>query len=204
MQIGLGQVGLDKSGLESILKLHEAGFEVVAGIRKDDVPDITKIARQPQIREFCPHDLSERFGSSAMTKLWLGKNGGRAVFLLRETATQLIRGYGWTGCATSEKVLHGATTFGIRLDGKVSGRGLGLPFLTTILSGSMELYGTKYVWGETWGSNIGAVKIYARAGGELVTTEDSWRPTLNPNPNEAIRGMRRDIRIFLKFPATFV
>jgi phosphoglucosamine mutase len=201
--VELSQVKLSSSGVAAISKLHDAGFEVVAGIRPQDVTTLTEIVKQPHVREYCPNDLTKRFGNSEMVEQWLAKDGGRALFLLRETATQAVRGFGWTRSGTSEKIADGATTFGIRLDERVSGRGLGLPFLTAILSGSAKLYDVKQIWGETWGSNVGAVKVYFRAGAELVTTEDDWRPTLKPTPAEANEDKRRDVRIFFKFPATY-
>src|SRR5215469_13501649 len=124
--VDLSQVELDSAGVAAVSKLHDAGFEVVAGIRPQDVPVLTEIAGQTYVREYCPNDLTKRFGNNEMVEQWLAKNGGRALFLLRESATHVVRGFGWTGPAICEKVADGETTFGIRLDERVSGQGLGL------------------------------------------------------------------------------
>ena len=195
------QVALDADGTEAIAKLHEAGFEVVAGVRVADVPFITEIAQQQAVREQCPNDLAKRFADRAMTEHWLGKNGGRGVFILREIETKQLRGYGWVGLLECDQLPEYENTFAIRLDERVGGRGLGVPFVKAIFSGSKAYYGTKGIWGETWGSNVGAVKTYLRVGGVLVSTADDWRPTLGMGHGD-VYGKRRDIRLLLKFPDT--
>lgn len=199
----LTQVALDQGGAEAIAKLRQAGFEVVAGVRISDVPSITEIAHQQAVVEFCPNDVMKRFGDLEMMEHWLGKNGGRGVFLLRETETKQIRGYGWVGLSKHEQLPEYANTFAVRLDEHVSGQGLGLPFVSAIFSGSRALYGTGGIWGETWGSNVGAVKTYLRVGAVLVSVADDWRPTLGMGQGD-VYGKRRDVRLLMKFPKTLI
>jgi hypothetical protein len=182
-------------------KLKQSGFEVIAGVRMSDVPFITEIAQQKAVREFCPNDLAKRFANREMMERWLGKNGGRGTFLLREIGTKQIRGYGWAGLSKCEQLPEYTNTFAVRLDEGVGGRGLGAPFVAAIFSGSKALYGTTGIWGETWGSNVGAVKTYLRLGAVLVTTADDWRTTLGMGPGD-VYGKRRDVRLLLKFPDT--
>ncbi len=196
-------VALDDMGAEAVLRLREAGFEVVAGVQVADVPTITEIARQKAVLEFCPNDVTKRFGDQAMMEHWLGKNGGRGAFLLREIKTQQIRGYGWTGLSKCEQLPDYAHTFGVRLDERVGGRGFGALFVAAIFSGSKVLYSTRGIWGEAWGSNVGAVKTYLRIGAVLVATTDGWRSTLGTEQDE-VYGKRRDIRLLMKFPNTLI
>ena len=199
--LSLSQFELDPAGTAAVEKLRERGFEVVIGVTHDDVPFITEIAHQHAVREQCPKDLTHRFGNQDMMAQWLGKNGGRAVFLLRDVAHQTIRGYGWTGLEPCEQLPEYTTTFGVRLDERVSGQGLGAPFVAAILYGSMFLFGSERVWGETWGSNVGAIKTYLKVGAVLVSTKDDWRPTLQMGPG-VVDGKRQDVRLLLKFPQT--
>jgi RimJ/RimL family protein N-acetyltransferase len=201
--VSLDDFELDQVGTAAIEKLRQRGFEVVTGVRPEDVPFITEIAKQQAVREFCPKDLANRFGDREMMEQWLRKNGGRAVFLLRDIEHKQVRGYGWTGLQPCEELPEYTTTFGVRLDERVSGQGLGTPFVAALLSGSMAAYGTERVWGETWGSNIGAVKTYLRIGAVLVGTKDDWRPTLETAPG-VVEGMRQDVRLLMKFPQTVV
>lgn len=199
--VSIAQFELDQAGMAAIEKLQERGFEVIAGVTPADVASITEIAQQQAVREQCPKDLTSRFGDQAMMEKWLGKNGGRAVFLLRDLEHKQVRGYGWTGQESCEQLPEYTNTFGVRLDERVSGQGLGVPFVTAILSGSSALYGVERIWGETWGSNGGAVKTYLRAGAVLVATKDDWRPTLATGPG-VVDGKRQDVRILMKFPQT--
>lgn len=201
--VSLAHFELDQAGAIAIDKLQQHGFEVVAGVTPEDVPFIKEIAQQRAVREFCPKDLTKRFGDRDMMAQWLGKNGGRAVFLLRDTTTKAIRGYGWAGLAPCEQLPEYSATFGVRLDERVSGQGLGAPFTAAILSGSVSLFGIGRIWGETWGSNVGAVKTYLRVGAVLVSTKDDWRPTLENTPG-VVDGKRQDVRVLLKFPQTVV
>ena len=191
---------LDQAGTAAIEKLRQRGFEVVVGVTLADVPYITEIAQQQAVREYCPKDLTQRFGDSEMMTAWLGKNGGRAMFLLRDVEHHVVRGYGWTGLGTCEELPDYTTTFGVRLDERVSGQGLGTPFVTTILSGSTALFGAQRVWGETWGSNVGAVKTYLKLGAKLVSVKDDWRPTLTTTPS-VVDGKRQDIHLLMTFPS---
>lgn len=197
----LSQFELNPAGVAAVEKLHQRGFEVVVGVTTADVPFITEIAQQQAVREQCPKDMTNRFGNQDMMTQWLGKNGGRAVFLLRDREHHTIRGYGWTGLEPCEQLPEYTTTFGVRLDERVSGQGLGAPFVAAILYGSMALFGSERVWGESWGSNVGAIKTYLKVGAVLVSTKDDWRPTLETGPG-VVDGKRQDIRILLKFPQT--
>lgn len=195
----LDQNLLDPAGAAAVERLRQRGFEVIVGVTAQDVPYITEIAGQQAVREFCPKDLTHRFRDEAMMAQWLGKNGGRAVFLLRDIQQKVICGYGWTGLGHCEQLPDHTTTFGVRLDERVGGQGLGTPFVASILSGSRSLFGTQHVWGETWGSNVGAVKTYLKIGAKLVLTTDDWRPTLTTGPG-VVDGKRQDVRLLMTFP----
>jgi hypothetical protein len=197
----LADVTLSQAGVDALAKLKQSGFEVVAGVRMADVPYITGIAQQQAVREQCPNDLAKRFGNREMMEHWLGKNGGRGVFILREIGTKQLRGYGWAGLSQCDQLPEYANTFAVRLDEQVGGRGLGTPFVSAIFAGSKALYGTSGIWGETWGSNVGAVKTYLRVGAVLVSVADDWRPTLGIGHGD-VYGKRRDVRLLLKFPGT--
>src|SRR6185437_5557167 len=82
--VSLAHYELDPAGEAAIEKLQQRGFEVVAGVTAADVRFITEIAQQQAVREQCPKDLTHRFGDQAMMERWLRKNGGRAVFMLRD------------------------------------------------------------------------------------------------------------------------
>ena len=199
--INLAQVTLDQQATEAIGRLEQSGFEVTAGLQLADIPFITEISKQNAVREFCPNDLTKRFGDRGMIERWLQKDGGRAVFLLRDIETKVIRGFGWAGLKQCDELPDYAATFGVRLDERVSGRGLGRPFIMAIFSGSRVLYGITGIWGETWGSNVGAVKTYLRIGAEVVSTTDDWRETIESGTG-VVEGKRQDVRLLLKFPDT--
>lgn len=197
----LAGIELDQIGTIALEKLKQSGFEVVSGVRIVDVPFITEIAQQQAVREQCPNDLAKRFGNREMMEHWLSKNGGRGVFILREIGTKQLRGYGWVGLSQCDQLPDYPNTFGVRLDERVGGRGLGVPFVTAIFSGSKAIYGASGIWGETWGSNVGAVKTYLRVGAALVSVADDWRPTLGTGQGD-VNGKRRDTRLLMKFPNT--
>lgn len=194
--------GLSEAGQRALGQLHIEGFDVEVGLRRRDVADIAAIANQEAVREFCPNDLEKRFGDEQMAEAWLAKNGGRGVFLLRHMGERALAGYGWTGAEITPELPDCETTFALRLSEEVAGRRLGTPFTTAIVSGSMAVFGTTRTGLETWASNTRAVRTYARAGTQLVTSRDDKRPTLRPAPNET-EGMRRDTRLFMVFPQTF-
>ncbi|HVS58826.1 MAG TPA: GNAT family N-acetyltransferase, partial [Candidatus Saccharimonadales bacterium] len=194
--------GLSAAGQRALGQLHIEGFEVEVGLRRQDVADITEIAGQEWVREFCPNDLDKRFGDEQMVEAWLAKNGGRGVFLLRHVGERALAGYGWTGAEATPELPDCETTFAVRLNEQYAGNGLGTPFTTAIVSGSMAVFGACRTSLETWASNASAIRTYTRVGAQLVTTRDDRRPTLRPAPNET-DGMRRDVRLFMVFPQTF-
>lgn len=192
---------LEDEGAEAMDRLQHAGFEVVAGLRRAEVPEITAIAKQEGVREFCPRDLTKRFPDEETVEYaWLPKNGGRAVFLLRRLGK--IAGYSWTGQETCPELPECETTFAIRLHEDMAGKGLGAPYTSVTVFASMALYNARKIGLETWGSNGGAVSSYVKAGARLVRVKDDMRPTLHPAANET-DGMRRDTRMFMQFPQTF-
>lgn len=193
---------LDEKGNEARAILAAAGFEVKVGVQRTDFAAIAEIASQEGIREFCPNDISKRFGDEPMMEKWLGKNGGRGMFLLYETQSGDLAGYGWAGAGEYEELPECMTTFAIRLNERMAGKGLGKPFTDVIVSGSVMLFSALHIGLETWGSNTAAVRTYLKAGAVLVTTKDAVRPTLKPAANET-DGQRRDIRVFMQFPRTF-
>lgn len=200
--ISLDSLHLTWAGQKAIGQLHIEGFEIEAGLRRQDVADITEIAGQEAVREFCPNDLEKRFGDEPMAEAWLAKNGGRGVFLLRHIGSRALAGYGWTGAGTCQELPDCETTFAVRLSEKFAGRGLGTPFTTAIVAGSVALFEARRMGLETWASNTAAVRTYVKAGAQFVTTSDAVRPTLHPAPNDT-DGQRRDARLFMAFPQTF-
>jgi len=193
----------DQVSNEALLQLEEAGFEPWAGIMREDMPAITAIAGQESVREFCPRDITERWGSEAMAEEQLAKNGGRAVFILRQTVTGNIAVYGWTRLEKKppKKLPDCPTTFAVRLISEFGGRGLAAPFSRAIIAGSVALYGAKGIGLETWDSNVRAVKAYKRSEDIHVPSKPSQRTTLQPMPAEA-KGMIADTRLFMKWPHT--
>jgi hypothetical protein len=199
--------GLDELGREALISLQKQGFEVVSGIQREDVPEVTAIAGQTAVREFCRNDMDTRFGDEPMVERWLQKKGGRGMFLLRRLGN--IAGYGWTGAEECEEIPGSETTFAVRVNDKFSGQRLATPFTTVIVSDSVARFGASNISLETWGSNTKAVKAYLRAGADLVTTADAWRPTLKIEEAgvvfDAENGYykRRDVRQFMQFTRTF-
>lgn len=200
-------IELDTLGQTALMQLTANNLEVVSGLLLDDVAHITTIAHHENIREYCPNDAATRFSDQTNVEQWLGKNGGRAMFLLRRistqnslTASQQIDGYGWTGAETCPDLPKWQTTFAVRLNpnSQLSRKGIGSLFSTAIVSGSMALFGARHIGLETWGSNTAAVKTYLKAGAALVTTRDAIRPTLQNGVDK-----RQDIRLFMQFSRTF-
>ncbi len=193
---------LDEVGNAAVEQLAARDFEVVAGVRRADVPEITAIANQDGVLDFCPKDAVTRFpDADIMEENWLPKAGGRGMILLRRRLGR-IAGYGWTGIEPCEQLPDCTTTFAERLDERVAGQGLAAPFAVAIVSGSMAIFGAEKIGLETWGSNTAAVRTYLKAGARLVTTKDDRRPTTHPAPNET-DGKRRDTRLYMQFDQTF-
>lgn len=198
------------SGLES------RGYGIVAGLREQDVQDITRIAGQPGVREFCPKDIRQRWTNIDATRKQLNKDGGRGVFRLVKLVDHLdpidgdTVGYGWTGKSSEDeraKLPRCENTFAIRLDSAVARQGLGRRFTAGIVVGSMALFNAHNIGLETWASNVGAVKSYFGAAAEFVTGQNSERVTRNLD--EAVRteiidgeeiGIRPDTRYYMQFP----
>ena len=59
-------------------QLADKGFVVVAGLRESDVADLTEIAGQKGVLEFCPKDLKQRWTNIDAAREQLAKDGGRA------------------------------------------------------------------------------------------------------------------------------
>ena len=208
---------LDVEGRDAVVDLNNRGFEVVSRVRREDVPDLAEISAQEGsaqdgVREFCRNDLDKRFANPKMMAAWHEKDGGRGTFLLRQLGA--TAGHGWTGPIAEDgeerKLVPGAeVTFAIRLSGAFGGQGLAVPFTKAIVWGSVALYGARNISLETWGSNTRAVRTYLKAGAEVVTTADGWRPTLKEDEPGLVydekKGYfkRRDVRLFMRFPRTF-
>jgi hypothetical protein len=188
---------LDEHGQAALGALAKKGFEVVMGIEPADLSRIGRVAGQEAVREFCKKDLTKRVGSVNMAGKWL--EDGRGVFQLLGEGNG---GYGWTRPEECEELPDSETTFAIRIDSNLGGKGLGPLFSNAIVSGSAALFEAKRVGFESWGSNIAAFKTYRRAGAEVITAREDYRPTQRPAPNEK-DGQRRDIRLFWHFGRTF-
>src|SRR5438067_1181706 len=80
---------LGENGNEARERLAQKGFVVVAGLTEYTAGSVSAIARQPHIKDkMCPKDPTEkRFATRESTRKWLGKNGGRAMFLLARLAS---------------------------------------------------------------------------------------------------------------------
>jgi hypothetical protein len=198
--------GLRHNAELALATLAHKEIIVVSGLVEADVPQITAIAGQTGVREFCPKDMGKRFpDAETIASDWLPK--GRGAFLALDAANDgRIVGYGWTGPELCDELPDCETTFAVRLCEEVAGRGLGAPFTTLIVAGSMALHGAEKIGLETWGSNAAAVRSYVNAGAQLVRTRDSERETQNPDQADRIDGkgrmLRRDTRLYMQFPQT--
>jgi hypothetical protein len=208
--IPLREAGLDDRGVEALDRLEAGGFEVVAGLRRADLPEVTAIANTVPVREYCPNDMGKRVGDEHKAGTWQGERGGKGVVLLRRLGDKAVGGYGWTSLAPDDEkqMIPGEeVTFAERLGPIAAGRGLGALFAEAIVSGAVALHGARNVGLETWGSNTGAVRSYLRADASLVTTRDGYRPTLTPTQSEILDkdhpNKRRDVRLYMKFGRTF-
>jgi phosphoglucosamine mutase len=186
---------LDEDGQDALSLLREAGYEVVTGLRREDVPAVTAIAGQDGVREFCPKDLSKRFGDEEMAEEWQTK--GRFFFQLRRVGQAELAGYGWTGPEPCAELPDCENTFAIRVNEADGGKGLGALFTRAIISGSKLRMGK--IGLETWASNVAAVKSYERAGAIVVERKPDTRPTINGPAGSTVQ----DTRLFMYFPQTF-
>lgn len=209
--VPLQDVALDDPGVQALRHLKLVDYMVAAGVCREDVPAITEIANQEGVREFCPRDAKERFVSERSMEKWLGKNGGRGMFLLKNIGTQAIEGFGWVGKEKCEELPRCETTFAIRLHERAAGarKGVGTAFTTAIVSGAMALHKARGIGLETWASNAGAVNAYINAGATVVKARSIdkdgkliTRPTLDEN-FASMNGERPDTRLFMEFERTF-
>jgi RimJ/RimL family protein N-acetyltransferase len=186
---------MNNDGFAAMQELRAKGFTVALGLRQADVESLNGLANQTAIREYCPNDLSRRFGDEAMVQKWLEK--GRLTFQLRKIGEASLSGIVWTGPEKCVDLPDCDSTFAIRLSEEVAGQGLAAPLTIAALSGSVAL-GVKKIGLETWQSNIGAVKTYEKAGAKHIATRKGRRPTLAPE------GEIDDVRLFMQFPHTFI
>lgn len=157
--------GLGPAGAEAAQQLADRGYEVQLGLTPESAREISTMALEPSICEYCPRDSGERFTDLESAGRWLSK--GRAIFLLlkRSDSGQLkLAGYGWSGAGSSPHVPDGQITFALRIGETGQGQGLATPFSQLILFASAVLYGAKNIWLETWASNGGAVHVYHKIG----------------------------------------
>jgi hypothetical protein len=190
-------------------RLAENGFEVVAEITRELLPQLMANARQESTLEWCPKEPGPgRFENETSTELWLDKGDktldeyGRGLFLLMPTLgnkilpvekdEKLIVGHGWEGPEVSPAMSEvdptpiipgGTTTFALRMSEAIAGRRLGLArdFTELIVAGSAIMYGAKDVWLETWKGNSAAVRTYGQVGFEYVHEKPHQeRPTRKP------------------------
>lgn len=192
-----------------ITRLNNLGLDVEFGLRRDDVPALTEIAKQTATLEYCPNDVARRWGNKTMAERQVAKDGGRAVMRLVSREDGSTLGFGWTGAmsdAEKEHLPKCTTTFAIRLHEDAQGKHLALPFTQAIVATTMAFCRARRIGLETWGSNRGAVRTYLKAGAELVDVESSSRPTLRQRGPGVFRtdGVPHvnDVRLYMQFPHT--
>ncbi|MBX6334681.1 hypothetical protein IRY61_05085 [Candidatus Saccharibacteria bacterium] len=190
---------LDETGQIAARALGELGFGVFMNLRRRDLPAVQAIAGQQAVREFCPKDLTARFGDEIMTAAWYAKEP--FFFQLRSLTEAALAGYGWTRPEQkrSPELPHCDSTFAVRISDEFAGRGLGTLFTVAIVSGSMAL-GMRNIGLETWGSNIGAWRAYEKAGAVHVASRPDRRQTILQKPDAD--GKIADVRRFMWFPQT--
>jgi ribosomal protein S18 acetylase RimI-like enzyme len=183
--------GLGQAAAEAAQQLAGRGFEVRLGLTTEFAREISAMALEPSIREYCPRDSGERFADLESAGRWLSK--GRAMFLLLKRSDNdklSLAGYGWSGAVSSPKAPGGEITFALRIGETGQGQGLATPFSRLILSASAVLYGAKNIWLETWASNGGAVHVYHKLGFTDVAEALDRRPLPNG-------GTIADTRIYM-------
>jgi len=182
--------------------LGRKGIVMVAGIEPANVEDLTKIAGQEGVLEYCPKDIATRWTDIPTTQKQLAKDGGRGVFRAESIDTGDTVAFGWTGKSSDEERAYlpaCENTFALRANEAYRGQGLGRHVSRAIVAGSMFFYGARKIGLETWASNTPAVRSYLGASAVLVTTQDSMRPTRVPEHQDA-NGMRRDVRLYMQYP----
>lgn len=181
----------DEKGAAAISKLADRGYEVHVGLTQEIAEQIVQMALEPNIREYCPNDCSQRFKDMAAIAQWLTKRRAVFVLLQRDNNDKLtLAGYGWAGDGTSPHVSGGETTFAIRIGEIGQGQGLASSYAWLIVAGSAALYHAKDFWLETWGSNAGAVHTYHKIGFKDVAHEAAQRPT-------SAGGLVDDTRVYM-------
>ncbi len=183
--------GLGPAGAEAAGQLADRGYEVRLGLTSEFAREISAMALEPSIREYCPRDSGERFADLESTGRWLSK--GRAMFLLlkhSDSGQFKLAGYGWSGSLSSPRAPGGEVTFALRIGEAGQGQGLATPFSQLILSTTAVLYGAKNIWLETWASNGGAVHVYHKLG----FTDVAEAPDQRPLPDG---GTTADTRIYM-------
>jgi ribosomal protein S18 acetylase RimI-like enzyme len=158
-------------------ELATQGYEVWAGLSPEYVAQIIHIAQEPSIREYCPNDAAFRFTDSPAAGRWLAKGRGAFLLIKQGDNTTMLAGYGWSGPETNEQVSSGETTFALRISERCQGQGLATPFAAVIIAASVDLYGARNFWLETWQSNAAAVHVYHKLGFTDVDATPSQRPT---------------------------
>lgn len=176
---------------EAAQHLTTQGYEVRLGLTPAYAEQILTMAQEPNIREYCPKDSSERFAGREATEHWLSK--GRAFFLLVKREDQSLVGYGWAGPAANAHVPAGEVTFALRIGEAGHGQGLAAPFSWLIVAATAKLYEAQKFWLETWTSNGAAVHIYHKLGFETVAEAPGHRPT-------AGGGQVADTRLYMQLP----
>ena len=195
--------GIGARGDAALQRLHEKGFVVAAGLTQYYAGAIGVMGYQSHIREYCPKDSTEkRFGTLSSTAEWLGKNGGRGMFLLLSHNGQQ-EGYGWTGVEPCAQLPEHPITSAYRLGQRVLGKGLGKDFVQVVVSGTNALYAPGEGIGlETWKSNHAAA-MYPEVGFVQIAEaeEEELRPTLDANASD---GKVLDRRLFMGYPSELI
>lgn len=196
---------LDDAGQKALTSLGRLGLGVYVGFRREDVSEVGRIAQEEGVVEFCPRDGNPddpkaRFPDEERAEAW--QQRGPGMFQLRSLADFTLGAYSWTRPETCSFIPGQETTSAFRVSKKLAGKGIGTLLAAVTVSGAAGLYGAKNIGLETWASNTGAVRAYLKSGATLVTTKDDYRPTLRPDERET-NGIRRDVRLFMRFPWTF-
>ena len=190
---------LNARGRIAVAELGHRGIEVMVGLRQQDLPEISAIAQQEQVHEYCPADLTSRFSTTKLATKWLQKNTGRSMIQGRDIDSGTLAAYGWLGQNTIEELPDCETTFAIRLNPRsYTGKGLGTRFVEAILATGQAMYGAQKVGLETWESNTSAVRTYEKLGAVVVAQSRGERFS-----HYSATGLLTDVRLFMKFPHTF-
>lgn len=177
------------------------GYDLELGLPRKDRSQITHIAQQRGVREFCPRDIAERFGDDAQTEHTLTKDGGALFFTLRNKGMGRVDAYGWTRLKEEAHLPHCETTSAYRLSKEITGKGLGAAFVRAVVDVSSQR-GLDKIGLETWSTNGAAVGAYLAAGATLAWTEEGTRPTLDEDKQVLPDGRRQDARLFMQFAHT--